>query len=214
MRFLVSGVSVRVDGQVIDLGSISATECARLDAKLLGLVGRAGRDRSRGPHFQAAGAGGHGQADPPQPDDAQRLAGQLHAHELLAVPAALEQALIGRGDLPRHGQHQGDRQLGGRDGVAAGRVHHDDALLGGGLDVDVVHADAGPRDRPEPGVAVEHVGGDLHAAAADGAVGLQQGLAQVVALQAGADFHVQTPGRLQQAEAVLGQIVENNESWA
>ena len=55
----------------------------------------------------------------------------------------------------------------------------------------------------------QHVGGDLHAAAADGPVGLQQGVAQVRALQAGADFHFQIAGRLQQGQAVLGQLVEN-----
>ena len=39
--------------------------------------------------------------------------------------------------------------------VAAGRVHHHDALAGGGLGVDVVDADAGPGDRPQPVVALQ-----------------------------------------------------------
>jgi hypothetical protein len=136
-------------------------------------------------------------ADATQADDAQRFSSQLHTHELFAVPTALDEALIGHGDVPRHAQHQGDGLFGGRNRIAAGGIHHDDALPGGSLGVDVVHADAGTRDCAEPGVAFENLGRDLHAAAADRAVGLQQGIPQVRALQAGADFHFQIGGRFQ-----------------
>ena len=61
--------------------------------------------------------------------------------------------------------------------------------------VDVVGADAGPGDRPQPRVAFERLGGDLHAAAADGAVELGQGLVQFLALQAGADLVLDVAGR-------------------
>jgi hypothetical protein len=50
------------------------------------------------------------------------------------------------GHRPRAAEDVGEGQLGRRDRVARGRVHHDDAALGGGLDIDVVHADAGPAD--------------------------------------------------------------------
>ena len=76
--------------------------------------------------------------------------------------------------------------LGGADGVAAGRVHDDDALARGGGDVDVVHADAGPDDGPQLAGVFEQLGGDLRAAADDDAVGGAQGGLQVVALEAGA----------------------------
>ena len=66
--------------------------------------------------------------------------------------------------------------------------------------VDVVDADAGPGDGPQPRVALQGVGGDFHAAAADGAVGLGQGVVQIVALQPGADFHFHIPGRPQQGQ--------------
>ena len=57
----------------------------------------------------------------------------------------------------------------------------------------------------------ERFGGDLHAAAADGPVGLQQGLSQVLALQAGADDDFDVSGRLQQIQAVFGQVVQNDD---
>ena len=101
-----------------------------------------------------------------------RFAGQLHAHELLAVPAALAEALVGRRDLGDMASIRAIVELGGGNRVATGRVHHDDILLGGGFNVDVVHADPRPCDRPQSRIAIEDFGGDLHAAAANGAVGL------------------------------------------
>ena len=53
---------------------------------------------------------------------------------------------IGFGDLARQRHHQRYRMFGGGDGIAEGCVHHDDAALGGGRDVDIVDADAGPAD--------------------------------------------------------------------
>ncbi len=158
------------------------------------------------PHFHGHGPRGHGLADPPQADDAQRLAGQLRAHELLAVPAAFDQALVGRGDVPHQAVHQGQRLLGGGDRVAAGRVHDHDALPGGGLGVDVVDAHARPGDRLEPMVPLERFGGDLHAAAADRAVELRQGRFQGLALQSRADFDFDIRGRSQQIQAVVGKV--------
>jgi len=90
---------------------------------------------------------------------------------------------MGRGDVPYQAVHQGQRLLGGRDRIAAGRVHDHDALPGGGLRVDVVDAHARPGDRLEPMVALERFGGDLHAAAADRAVGFCQGRFQGLALR-------------------------------
>ena len=59
------------------------------------------------------------------------------------------QAGVGGGDVAGQGHDQGDGLLGGADGVAAGRVHDDDALARRGRDVDVVHADAGAHDGPQ-----------------------------------------------------------------
>ena len=101
--------------------------------------------------------------------------------------------------------------LGRAERVAGRRVHHHDAEPRGGGVVDVVGADAGPHDRLQPAVALERLGRDLHAAAADGAVELGQGLAQVVALEAGADFVGQCRARRQQIETFLRERIENDD---
>ena len=82
----------------------------------------------------------------PSADDAERLVADLGAGELGALPLAGAQRRVGLRDLARQREHQRDRVLGGGDVVAAGRVHHHDAALGRGRDVDVVDADAGAAD--------------------------------------------------------------------
>ena len=60
---------------------------------------------------------------------------------------------VGLRNVARHGQHQRQRVLGHRDGVAAGRVHHQHAGRGGGVQIDVVHAHAGAADHAQLGRA-------------------------------------------------------------
>ena len=55
----------------------------------------------------------------------------------------------------------GKRELGGCDGVARGGVHDDHAAFGGGIDIDVIHADAGAAHDFEQGRRGKHGGGDL-----------------------------------------------------
>jgi hypothetical protein len=62
---------------------------------------------------------------------------------------------------------QGDRVLGGGDGVGARRVEDEDAGPRRRPEVDVVDADAGPGDDPEPGGGLEHLLVDLRLAADD-----------------------------------------------
>ena len=62
----------------------------------------------------------------------------------------------------------------------------------------------------QPMVALQHVGRDLHAAAADGAVELAKRRAQRVALQAGADFVLNSLGGGQQVETFLGQRIQHD----
>ena len=65
----------------------------------------------------------------------------------------------------RHGQQHGHGVLGHADGVSAGRIHHQDALARGGVEVDVVHADAGAADDAQALGLVEQFGRDLRRAA-------------------------------------------------
>ena len=89
-------------------------------------------------------------ADPAQADDADGLLVELDAGVLRPLPLALPQRRVRRRDVPGGGEHQRDGELGGRDDVGRRRVDDHDAGLGGGADVDVVEADAGPGDDLEP----------------------------------------------------------------
>ena len=107
-----------------------------------------GQERIEGDHLhlQADGAVGDDRADVAAADDAERLGGELDAHELGLLPFAGLRGAVGLRDLAGQRHHQRERMLGRGDGIAEGRVHDDDALGGGGLDVDVVDADAGAAD--------------------------------------------------------------------
>ncbi len=85
-------------------------------------------------------------ADIAAADHAQRLAGDLDAHEAVLLPLAGLGRGIGLRDFARQRQHQRDRVFGGGDRIAERRVHHDDALGGGRRDLDIVDADAGAAD--------------------------------------------------------------------
>jgi hypothetical protein len=85
-------------------------------------------------------------ADAPEPEDPQRLAAQLGAAEVLALPAPGGQRAVRLRDVARQRQQQRERVLGRRDDVRARRVDDDDAALGRRGDVDVVDADAGAAD--------------------------------------------------------------------
>ena len=95
-----------------------------------------------------------------QSDDAQRLAAKLGALQRLLLPLAGMHGGVGTAELTRHRQHEGEGVLGDRDGVAAGSVHHHDAALGGGVEIDVVHAHAGASDDAQLGRLVHHGGVD------------------------------------------------------
>ena len=101
--------------------------------------------------------------------------------------------------------------LGRAERVARRRVHHHDAQPRGGFLVDVVGADAGPRDRPQAAIPFQHVAADRDAAAADRAVELGQRLFQRLALQAGADFVLDARASRSEVEAFLGDGVENDD---
>ena len=209
-RFVVDqvrrfGRERRVDGEVIDVRQHVADFFDARDAELGRLLGGEERIVAEHAHLKRQGPLGDFLADAAQADDAERLVGELRAHEGLAVPLALAELGIGFGHAPRQGEHQREGVLGRAERVARRRVHHHDAQPRGGFLVDVVGADAGPGDRPQPLVSFQHVAADRHAAAADRAVELGQGLFQGVALQAGADFVL---------DARLAAASRSRPSWA
>ena len=125
-------------------------------------------------HVHAEGARPVGDflADPAEPDDAERLAAQLRAGEPLLVPHPALHRGIGGADRARQRQHQRPGVLRDADAVRAGRIHDDDAAIGGGGDVDVVHAGSGAGDHPKPGRGGDQLRIDLRGAANDQRVGV------------------------------------------
>src|SRR5581483_9957302 len=90
--------------------------------------------------------------------------------------------------------HQRDGVLGGGDGVAVGRVHDDHALGGGGLDVDVVDADAGAAHHLEAVGGSKHLLRHLGGRAHGEAVVALDGFLELVLAQA--HFHVRLDAAL------------------
>ena len=97
-------------------------------------------------HVEALGALGDELADAAEADHAERLAVELGALELGAVPAPVDQRAVGLGDVAAEREGQRQRVLGGGDRVRLGRVGDDDPAAGRGRDVDVVDAGAGAAD--------------------------------------------------------------------
>ena len=110
-------------------------------------------------HLQSQGARGDNRADIAAADDAESLAGDLHAHEAAFFPFARLRRGVGGGNVARQREHQRYGVLGRRDRIAEGRVHHDDAARGRGGNVDIVDADAGASDDPKTRGLRQYVGG-------------------------------------------------------
>ncbi len=92
----------------------------------------------------------HGLPDAAQADDAERLAGQLRALEQALFPVAGLHVRVGRRNLPGQRVHERQRVLGRRERAGGGGVDDENALGRRGGQVDVVDADARPRNRLEP----------------------------------------------------------------
>ena len=98
-----------------------------LDAEIGRPLGRQERIEGDHLHLQPVRAVGDDRADIAAADDAERLAGDLDAHEAVLLPLAGLGRGVGRGNLAGKRKHQRDRVLGGGDRIAERRVHHDDA---------------------------------------------------------------------------------------
>ena len=131
------------------------------DAHILGALRREEGVIGNHLHPQADGTVGDDRADIAGPDDAQDLAGDFDAHEAVLFPLAGARGGVRFGDLPRQRQHQRNGMLGRRDGIAEGRVHHDDALLRRRRNVDIVDPDTGTADHLELGRRRDDLLGDL-----------------------------------------------------
>ncbi len=108
----------------------------------LGHVGVVGDDL----HAEGLGPLGHLATDAPHAEDAERLLEKFLPLEGLAIPLAVLHGHVGLGDLPGQGHEHGKCEFRRGNRVSARRVHHDNAALRGGVDINVVHAHAGAPD--------------------------------------------------------------------
>ena len=143
----------------------------------------------------------------PRPHHADGLAEDLGAGERRPLPGAFTQRRVGGRDLARRGQHQRQRVLGGAVNIRRGRVDHQHTARGGGVDVDVVQADAGAGDDLELGRGGQHLGVDGGRRAHQQRVGVGHGGQQLFAVRAvdPADLYLVTEG----GNGGLGKFVGN-----
>src|SRR5699024_8568529 len=116
--------------------------CAELGGAGVVDVGVVGQER----HAEGAQALGDELADAAEAHHADGLLQQLHAGELLALPAAGLNGGVGAAEVPQRGEDKRDRELRGGDDVGGRGVDDHDARGGGAGDVDVVQAHAGAGD--------------------------------------------------------------------
>ena len=143
------GTQRHVNREEIDAGKQFIQVRGSLEAEFRRLGRRHEWIESHDGHVEAFGPACDFATDASQAHDAERFPGQLGADELVAIPAAGLHHGVGRGNFTGQGEHEGHGVFRRRDGVPARRVHHHDALAGGGGHVDVIDADAGASDGSE-----------------------------------------------------------------
>ena len=147
-REVVGGLEDLLEGPQLDVGLLGDSRC---DERVVGLD----------LHPEGPGPGGHFAADPAETDHPKSLAEQLDTGKSLAIESLGLHRGIGGRDVAGEGEHETHRQLGGRDRVAARRVHHKDALAGRRGEIDVVDPDARPPDHLQALGGVDHLRGHL-----------------------------------------------------
>ena len=144
-------------------------------------------------------------ADPAEAEHAKGLAVELRSLEARAVPPAGRERGMSLRDVPAQRQHQRQRVLRGGDRVRLGSVGDDDAPLGGGLDVDVVHPGAGATDHLQPLPAFDQVGRELGCRPDQDPVEFADPLLELVAVPVEAQLDVEL--LLQELDAGVGDLL-------
>jgi hypothetical protein len=113
------------------------------------------------PHLQPQRPVSDDGTDVAAANDAKRLAAHFDTEKSILLPLARLRRGIRFGDLSRQRHHHCDRVLCRRDRIAERRIHHDDALRGRSLSVDVVDTDACAPDHLEACSGFEDLLGHL-----------------------------------------------------
>jgi hypothetical protein len=157
-------------------------------------------------HAEAGGAASYGLADAAEADDAQHGAVHVAPQVLVDVPARPATGAQVGFRLPRASRRREDEQegeVGGRLVQHTGRVAHGDAVVGCGLEVDVVVTDGDVGHDAQPGRARrEHSGVDAIREQADDRVDFRRQRDDLVVREAA------LPVRLDQGVADLGERFE------
>ncbi len=122
-------------------------------------------------HFESARPPGYFHADAAEAGDSQRLAPQFRTLQRFLFPPTGMHKGIGAAEMASHGQHHTQCVFRHGHGVCPGRIHHGYALARGRVQIDVVHAHAGPANYAQLLGMREQRGVDLHRRAHDQSVG-------------------------------------------
>ena len=199
------GGSRQMDRHEVGLDQERLERRHRIDAHLLRTLGAdVGIERDH-PHAEPGRALGHERPHPSQPDEADRLAGELDALPLRTLPRALFQRGVGLRGVASLRQEQGHRLFGGADDVGLRRVDHHDAAARGGFDVDVVQADPRARHHLQLWRGGEHLVGDLRGAADDERVVGRDLGREVAPGEVGAHVHLEVLA--EQLQPLLGELL-------
>ncbi len=140
------------------------------------------------PHSEPERPAGDLLADPAEAEHAERLALELDPAPGRALPATLLQGRVRLRDVARERDQEPDRVLGGRRDCRFRGVRDHDSAPRRGLDVDVVHPDAGAADHLQPLGALEQVCGQFRRGADHDRVVAADLLGQI---RVGVDVHVE-----------------------
>src|SRR5829696_1633975 len=154
---------------------------------VLGDIGIIGEDPH--PHPQCAPC--HDGADVTKTDQPDRLLRHLDTFERAPLPLPTPQGRVRGRDTPRHSEHEPQGMLGRGDRVALRGVGDDDAVLGSGLYIYVVNADAGASDSLEVNGPPYYIGGDFRSAADDETVVIPDLLEQFFRAEVEEDVHLE-----------------------
>jgi len=151
-------------------------------------------------------------ADRAVADDAELLAADLEGVRRALDPAAAVAGSVLLGDAAQQQDGFGEHQFGHRASVRVGRVEHCDTALAGGVQVDLVGADAEAADRHQFLRAIEDFFGQLGARADADEVGVSDLALQFVAGERRLDeFDVAVTSRLQGVHGILVDAFEKKE---
>jgi len=101
-------------------------------------------------HLKAPRTVRHNGTDLAETDDNQNLVAHLTALKIFLLPLAGLEGCRPHGNVAGQRKHHGQRMFGRGHDITAGRVHNDDATLGGRRNIHIVKAYPGPANHLEP----------------------------------------------------------------